>query len=246
MSSNIKLSSRDEVMNATNVIDQVSVLQKNITYIAIIVIRILKSTILKNADFTVYKPTEAVCQFFKFLTMNMCGETSLTAPIAKFISLISQIFLPKQIMNLTLKDFKNLYDEEIRQENINANLDYQPLDKSSISNLRKNLLAFISKMVDHYPELDKSIKIRPLCDVSKYITDKVCEYRYILVPFIILASVLTQMIIPDDVMNEIVNAFKNPTIVTEVTQNNTGLMIEGGRKKRLRKTSRKDYKSLRK
>ena len=51
MSSNIKLSSRDEVINATNVIDQVSVLQKNITYIAIIVIRILKSTILKNADF---------------------------------------------------------------------------------------------------------------------------------------------------------------------------------------------------
>jgi len=243
------MSSIQEIKNKSHLFEQVELMRDNILHITITTIKILKSTVLKDFDIRIMPPTKIVCNFFKFITANLCGITELSHPLTQFFSIIKQSFIPKELSNLDIDALTALYKNQLVDNKIKVDTNYyEPIDKQSTINLRTNLINFVNKVIQNNPNINKNLNLDPVCETSKYITQQVCEYSYILIPFIIFMSLLSHLIIPDKVMNEIVNSLTNTNnITTNINTNNTNNTnninntnnnIVGGRR-RTRKTYRK-------
>jgi hypothetical protein len=207
--SNIKPVTKEDIINGSHVFDQLNLLQKNMLFITTGTIRILKNTVLKDMVVKTYRPTQAICQLFKFITLNLCGMTELTKPLETFFSIITRSILPSDLENISLETFKNLYKNQIREKKLDNDYeDVSQLDEQSVSNLRKNLVTFVNSVTEYYPEMNTKRPIKPLCEISTFITQAACEHRYFFVPFVVFMSLLTHFIIPSDIVNEIVKSLK--------------------------------------
>lgn len=230
-----------DIKNSANILEQIDIFEKNLYFITYTFLKILKDTVLQNISIDDrIRPTETLCKFSKFIALNLCGETELSQPLREFISIMTQMFLPKQLMNLSFRSFKSLYKEELRQEQRRPYMDYELIDDKSIQNLRKNLIGFVAKMVDHYPQLDTDIPLNPFCEIGKYIADQVCQKSNIFVPILILMSVFTQMIIPGYVIDDMLNIFRKPKEFMD--NNNIQPIQQAGNKKKGKKTTYKSCK----
>jgi hypothetical protein len=211
--SNIKPVTKDDIVNGSHVFDQLYLLQKNMLFITTATIRILKNTVLKDMVVKTYRPTQSICQLFKFITLNLCGMTELTKPLEIFFSIITRSILPSNLENISLETFKNLYKNQIREKKLDSNYDdVSELDEQSVSNLRQNLVTFINSVTEYYPEINTKRAIKPLCEISTFVTQVACEYRYFFVPFVVFMSLLTHFLIPAEIINEIVKSLQISSI----------------------------------
>jgi hypothetical protein len=200
---------KDDIVNGSHLFDQLNLLQKNMLFITTSTIRVLKNTVLKDMVIKTYRPTQAICQLFKFITLNLCGKTELTKPLETFFSVITRSILPSDLENISLETFKNLYKNQIREKKLdNTYNDVSDLDEKSVSNLRQNLVTFINSVSEYYPEINIKRPIKPLCEISTFVTQAACEHRYFFVPFVVFMSLLTHFLIPQDIINEIVKSLK--------------------------------------
>jgi hypothetical protein len=209
MSSFRKNVTRQKIKSKTHFIEQKDILIDNLVNISYSTISILKNTLLRNYDIQINGMSKTLCNFFKFLTANMCGITELSAILTSFFSFLANLIIPKKLNPIKLTEINDLLDNQIREEKVQAELDeYEPLDKQATINLRKNLVIFMDKLVNTYPETRRDVY--PLCDISKYLTDKICNLSVVLVPFMVFIRLLTHAVIPEDVIEMIVYSLSRP------------------------------------
>jgi hypothetical protein len=209
MSSFRKNVTRQKIKSKTHFLEQKDILMDNLINISYSTISILKNTLLRNYDIQINGMSKTLCNFFKFLTANMCGITELSAILTMFFSFLANLIIPKKLNPIKLTEINDLLENQIREEKVQEELDeYEPLDKQATINLRKNLIIFMEKLVNTYPETKRDVY--PLCDISKYLTDKVCNLSVALVPFMVFIRLLTHSVIPDDVVEMIVHSLSRP------------------------------------
>jgi hypothetical protein len=207
--SSFKKESRERIKKRVHILEQKDILVNNLLNISLTSINILKNTIFSDYDIQINGLTKTLCNFFKFLSLNMCGVTELSPILTAFFSFLANLVIPKKVNPIKLNEIKDLYDNQLREESIQDELgEYEPLDKQSVVNLRKNLIMFMDKLVETFPETSR--EVYPLCDISKYITVAVCNYARIFIPFLIFIRLLTHTVIPDEVITAIVEALSRP------------------------------------
>jgi hypothetical protein len=217
MSSFRKNVTRKDIKKRTHFLEQKDILMDNLINISYSTINILKNTLLRNYDIQINGMSKTLCNFFKFLTANMCGITELSPILTSFFSFLGNLIIPKKLNPIKLSEIDGLLDNQIREEKVQNELgDYEPLDRQAIINLRKNLVVFMEKLVNTYPETSRDVY--PLCDISKYLTDKICNLSVVLVPFMVFIRLLTHAVIPDDVIEMIVHSLSRPIKNKEIEQ----------------------------
>jgi hypothetical protein len=209
MNNTLKPPTKKEIVRSVHILEQIKILEKNLLYITIMIIKMLKTTVFKDAKIKLYRPITSICRFYKFISLNLCYETGLARPLGKFFNLISNLFLPKSFKNFKLDDIKALYEENLRQKENLKNQDFIDLDKQSYERLRFNLIAFTDKIIKYFPDIESNKPIYPLCELSLFFTERICKYSYVLIPFMIFFYVTTQIIIPEEIIEQIVTAFKD-------------------------------------
>jgi hypothetical protein len=201
---------RDLIKRKVHLIEQKDILIDNLLNISLNTIDILKNTLLSDYDIKINGMTKTLCNFFKFLSLNMCGITELSPILTAFFSFMANLIIPRRLNPIKLNEIHDLYLNQVREEQLQANTgEYEPLDEQSVVNLRKNLVKFMDKLVATFPETSRDVY--PLCDVSKYITSTVCNYAYVFVPFMVFIRLLTHAVIPDRVVTAIVQAMSAPS-----------------------------------
>ncbi len=207
----IKKVTRDSIKKKVHLLEQKDILVDNLLNISINTINILKGTILTDYDIKINGMSKTLCNFFKFISLNICGITELSPILTSFFSFMANLIIPKRLNPIKLDEIHDLYLNQLEEEKLQENLgnEYEPLDQQSIINLRKNLVTFMDKLVQTFPETSKDVY--PLCDISKYITDRVCNYAYLFVPFMVFIRLLTHAVIPDKIVAAIVQAMSTPS-----------------------------------
>jgi hypothetical protein len=206
----IRKVNRDMIKRKVHLLEQKDILIDNLLNISLNTIDILKNTILSDYDIKINGMTKTLCNFFKFLSLNMCGITELSSILTAFFSFMANLIIPKRLNPIKMNEIHDLYLNQVREEQLQVDTgEYEPLDEESIVNLRKNLVKFMDKLVATFP--DTSRDVYPLCDITKYITATVCNYAYLFVPFMVFIRLLTHAVIPDRVVSAIVQAMASPS-----------------------------------
>jgi hypothetical protein len=212
MSSSRKVT-RDVIKKNIHFLEQKDILIDNLLNISVNTIKILKETLLSDYDIQVNGMAKTLCNFFKFISANLCGITELSPILTAFFSFLANLIIPKKFNPFKLNEIHDLYENQLQEDKLKAKLgEYEPLDEKSIVTLRRNLITFMDKLITAYPNTSR--EIYPLCDVSKFITMKVCDTAYIFIPIIIFIRLLTHSIIPDKIAEAIVDSMKGPNNYT--------------------------------
>jgi hypothetical protein len=178
-----------DIIERPNVANQGEIMYSNSIF--------LLKRLFELTDITPQLPIHVSCNMAKWISYNLCNATELSVPLLMFISLMSQMVLPRDVYELTGKKIQLMYQlEKLREQEMSVRpelIEESPNTPERI--LRKNILSILYNIVQKYPNLNVDI-IYPVCDFSKWVTNAVCTQHPYAQPFLVLMSVLAQIAVP--------------------------------------------------
>lgn len=153
-------------------------------------------------DITPQLPIHISCNLAKWISYNLCNATELSIPLLMFISIVSQTMLPRDLYELNGKKIQLMYQlEQLREQEMSVRpelIEESPNTPDRI--LRSNILKLLYHIIQKYPNLNVDV-IYPICDLSKWMTNAICNSHPYAQPFLILMSVLAQLVVPSELFS---------------------------------------------
>jgi hypothetical protein len=181
-----------DIIDSPNMANQGEIMYSNSIF--------LLKKLFELTDITPQLPIHVSCNISKWISYNLCNATELSVPLLMFISIVSQMILPRDIYELNGKKIQLMYQlEQLREQELSVRPGLiEDIPNTPERVLQSNILKLMYHIIQKYPNLNVDV-VYPICDLSKWLTNAVCTQHPYAQPFLVLLSVLSQVVIPSEI-----------------------------------------------